>query len=49
MAKPGRASPSLDDYLYWQQRLENRNASGLSIDEFCVDQLRPRLFVGGSR
>ena len=38
MAKPGRPSPGLDDYLYWQQRLENREASGLSIDEFCVDE-----------
>ena len=36
MAKPGRPSPGLDDYLYWQQRLENRNASGLGIDDFCV-------------
>ena len=38
MAKSGRPSPELDDYLYWQQRLENREASGLSIDEFCVDE-----------
>ena len=38
MAKSGRPSPDLDDYLYWQQRLENREASGLSIDEFCVDE-----------
>ena len=37
MAKPGRPSAGLDDYLYWQERLENREASGLSIDEFCVD------------
>jgi len=22
--------------LYWQERLENRGASGLSIDEFCI-------------
>ena len=35
MAKPGRPSPGLDDYLYWQERLANRDASGLSIDEFC--------------
>ena len=34
MAKPGRPSPGLDDYLYWQERLSNREASGLSIDEF---------------
>ncbi len=38
MAKSGRPSPGLDDYLYWKQRLENREASGLSIDEFCVDE-----------
>ena len=38
MAKPGRPSPGLDDYLYWQERLASRNASGLSIDEFCVDE-----------
>jgi transposase-like protein len=38
MAKPGRRSPGLDDYLYWQERLANREASGLSIDEFCVDE-----------
>ena len=36
MGKPGRPGPTLDDYLYWQERLENRVASGLSIDEFCV-------------
>ena len=38
MAKPGRPSPGLDEYLYWQERLVNREASGLSIDEFCVDE-----------
>jgi hypothetical protein len=38
MAKPGRPSPGLDDYLYWQERLANREVSGLSIDEFCVDE-----------
>ena len=37
-AKPGRPSPGLDDYLYWQERLANREASGLSIDEFCTDE-----------
>ena len=36
MGKPGRPGPTLDDYLYWQERLKNRVASGLSIDEFCV-------------
>ena len=38
MAKPGRPSPGLDDYLHWQERLANRKASGLSIDEFCDDE-----------
>jgi len=38
MAKSGRPSPGLDDYLYWQERLANREASGLSIDEFCVEE-----------
>lgn len=38
MGKPGRPSPGLDDYLYWQERLANREASGLSIDEFCVNE-----------
>jgi transposase-like protein len=38
MGKPSRPSPGLDDYLYWQERLSNREASGLSIDEFCVDE-----------
>jgi transposase-like protein len=28
----------LDDYLYWQERLAGRGASGLSIDEFCLDE-----------
>ena len=35
MAKPGRPSPGLDEYLYWQERLENRVASDLSVDDFC--------------
>ncbi len=38
MAKPGRPGPGLDDYLYWQDRLANREASGMSIDEFCADE-----------
>ena len=36
MGKPGRPSPGLDDYLYWQESLANREASGLSVDEFCA-------------
>jgi hypothetical protein len=35
MAKSGRPSPGLDEYLYWQEHLENRIDSDLSIDEFC--------------
>lgn len=35
MAKTGRPSPGLDEYLYWQEHLENRIDSDLSIDEFC--------------
>jgi transposase-like protein len=38
MAQAGRPSPGLDDYLYWQERLANREASGLGIDEFCDDE-----------
>ena len=38
MARTGRPSPGLDDYVYWQERLAVRSASGLSIDEFCVDE-----------
>ena len=32
MGEPGKPSPGLDDYLYWQVCLSNREASGLSID-----------------
>ena len=28
----------LDDYLYWQERLASREASGLSVYEFCADE-----------
>jgi hypothetical protein len=38
MAKPGRPSVGLDDYLYWQERLANRKASGLGVDEFCANE-----------
>ncbi len=38
MAKPGRPSVGLDDYLYWQERLANRKASDLGVDEFCADE-----------
>ncbi len=36
MVRPGRSSLGLDDYLYWQERLAGQDASGLSVDEFCV-------------
>jgi hypothetical protein len=36
MGKIGRPLPTLDDYLYWQQSLANRQTSGLSIDDFCI-------------
>lgn len=36
MVKTGRPGPSLDDYLYWQEGFANRQASGLSIDDFCA-------------
>ena len=36
MGKIGRPLPTLDDYLYWQQSLESRQTSGLSIDDFCA-------------
>jgi hypothetical protein len=34
----GRAPHDLDDYLDWQERLESFRASGLSIDEFCLQE-----------
>jgi hypothetical protein len=38
VGKPGRPGPTLDDYLYWHERLQWRGASGLSIDESCLDE-----------
>jgi transposase-like protein len=38
MGKTGRPGPTLDDYLYWQERLKERGASGPSIGEFCLDE-----------
>ena len=38
MAKPGGPSAGLDDSLYLRERLANRDASGLSIDESCADE-----------
>ena len=34
----GRPLSDLDDYLEWQQRLENQKESGLSIDDFCLQE-----------
>ncbi len=34
----GRPSHDLDDYLEWQQRLENQKESGLSVDVFCLQE-----------
>ena len=34
----GRPPSDLDDYLEWQQRLENQKASGLNIDDFCLQE-----------
>ncbi len=34
----GRPPSDLDDYLDWQERLESFKASGLSIDEFYLQE-----------
>jgi len=34
----GRPPSDLDDYLDWQERLKDYQASGLSIDVFCVQE-----------
>ena len=34
----GRPPSDLDDFLDWQERLERFKASGLSIDEFCLQE-----------
>lgn len=34
----GRPSADLDDYLDWQDPLESFRASGLSVDEFCLQE-----------
>lgn len=38
MGKPGRRGADLDDYLDWQERLENFKASGLTIEKFCDEE-----------
>ena len=32
----GRPPRDLDDYLDWQEQLENYRASGLEVDVFCL-------------
>ncbi len=34
----GRPGSDLDDYLDWQERLENYKASGLEVDVFCLQE-----------
>ena len=34
----GRQPSGLDDYLDWQERLENYKASGLEVDVFCLQE-----------
>ena len=34
----GRPPSDLDDFLEWQQRLENQKESGLSIELFCLQE-----------
>ena len=34
----GRPPSDLDDYLDWQERLENYKASGLEIEVFCLQE-----------
>ena len=34
----GRPPSDLDDYLDWQERLENCRASGLEVDVFCLQE-----------
>ena len=34
----GRPASDLDDYLDWQERLENYKSSGLEVDVFCLQE-----------
>lgn len=38
MAKNGRPSASLDEWLDWKQRFESQKASGLSVAVFCLQE-----------
>ena len=38
MARTGRPSATLDEWLDWKQRLESQKASGLSVDVYCLQE-----------
>ncbi len=38
MARTGRPAATLDDWLDWQQRLESQQASGLSVEVYCLQE-----------
>ena len=38
MSSIGRPCSSLDDYLFWQERLASREISGLKVREFCAEE-----------
>jgi hypothetical protein len=38
MARTGRPAATLDEWLDWQQRLESQQASGLSVDVYCLQE-----------
>ena len=38
MAKNGRPPASLDEWLDWRQRLESQQASGLSVEVYCLQE-----------
>jgi hypothetical protein len=38
MARTGRPAATLDEWLDWKQRLESQQASGLSVDVYCLQE-----------
>jgi transposase-like protein len=38
MAKNGRPPASLDEWLDWQQRVASQQASGLSVEVYCLQE-----------
>ena len=38
MARTGRPAATLDEWLDWQQRLASQQASGLSVDVYCLQE-----------